>query len=166
MDRRRFLLTLGGFAIGGALFARRGRAATGASLGPAARAATVPAAQEAAVVVPLVDLAPGDRVAGAVIAGLRPVERGAIPIELITDRGRLFRVEVLARDPSGASPAPVAETPSLALYVVNGGRGDRATPPEVAEATRALAALLAQREADGHALPPLPRFAGRSRLAR
>ncbi len=163
MNRRRFLLILGGFALGGGLLARRARAATAASLGPATRAAAPARAQVAApaVVVPLADLAAGDRVDGAVIAAVRPLERGAIPVEVLTDRGRLFRIEVLARDPSGASPAPVAETPTLALYVVNGGHGDRSTPPDVAEAARALAARLAEREAAGHTLPALPRFAVR-----
>ena len=167
MNRRRFLLALGGFTVGGGLLARRAHAATGRSLAPAAtavagtQAAAQAATQAAPVVMPLADLAGGERAGEATIAGIHPVERGAIPVEVVTDKGRLFRVEVLARDPSGKSPAPVAETKSLALYVVNGGRGDRATPEDVAEATRALAKLLAEREAAGQPMPALPRFSTR-----
>jgi hypothetical protein len=163
MDRRGFLLALGGLAIGGGALARRARGAPAPNLGERA----APAATKGAggrVVLPLADLAAGDKLTGGItITGVRAVERGAIPVDMITAKGRLVRVEVLARDTSGASPAPVAETASLALYVVNGGHGDRATPAEVAEATRALATLLSQKEAGGHSLPALPTFARRAK---
>lgn len=53
------------------------------------------------------------------------------------DIGMELQVDVLARDPSGLSPAPIAETASYALYLSN--RGDGATPTDNEQGLAAMA---------------------------
>lgn len=82
-----------------------------------------------------------------------PLVAGAVPVLLRSPEGKRVQVDVMRADPEG--PPAIAQAGALALYVVNGGAGD--TPSGAAEThgARALAARLAEIEAEG-GLPAIP----------
>lgn len=76
---------------------------------------------------------------------------GAIPIVLDGPEGS-FQVDLCRR---GESARGVAQSPSLDLFVHNGGNGSKATTREQILAVRALASELGAREGHGFAIPQL-----------
>lgn len=150
---RRAFLTVVGASAGAAVLAK----ATGASAQRASvpsadgSAAAVTAGQQAAPGI-FAALHPGARIDRWVVAQVHPVTLGAVPVALVGDDGAPFQVDVLRRDQRAAA---VGESPSLAVYVVNGGAGARRTHEDHGLAAMALAAYLAEREASGARVPEL-----------
>jgi hypothetical protein len=84
----------------------------------------------------LLGLRKGDRIDRWTVSRLE--ERcNAVAVMLRMDVGMELQVDVLARDPSGRSPQPIAETASYALYLSN--RGDGATPTDNEQGLAAMA---------------------------
>lgn len=92
-------------------------------------------------------LAAGAAIGRGVVEAVLPLTAGAVPVVMRTPAGVRFQVDVLRRDPEG--PAAVAETGRLGLYIANKGDGRTPTDEAQAHAARALAAWLAERDADG-----------------
>ncbi len=97
-------------------------------------------------------LATGTRFDGWRIARVPPSSPDQMTLELESDGGERFVVDVHARSP-GAPPG-LAETARLAIYLRSETRGAQ-TPEAAVRATIALAAALRAREDSGHPLPPL-----------
>lgn len=104
-----------------------------------------PEAPDAAVLAFLGPITVGTAVGAWSIAEIHGVFRGGLPFVLADATGRRVQVDLLGHD--ATSPPGVAATTAGQLYVVNAGRGDRFTPPELVEAVQALARQLAAREA-------------------
>ena len=122
-----------------------------------ARAAAAPSAPD---LLQAHHLSAPDAEARATLAGLEPgqvieghwrvesvfaVRAGAVPVVLSTTRGERFAVEIFRADPSAA--APLAETATLALYLVNRGDGATVTDEAAGLGVRALGRALAARQA-------------------
>src|SRR4051812_11489815 len=100
---RRVALGLGAGVIAGAVVTGAGlRGQLGEAVGPEAL---------------LAPLAVGSRFARWTVAGINPIEGGAMSVIVQTRDGHEFMLEVLARDPSPLSPRPPAEVGELAIYV-------------------------------------------------
>ncbi len=99
----------------------------------------------------------GTAVGGWSIARVHGVFRGALPFVLAHADGRRVQVDLMASE--AGAPAGVAATTRGQLYLVNRGRGSAATPPDLEDAIRALAAMIAAREAV--AALPLDSFVAR-----
>jgi hypothetical protein len=97
------------------------------------------------------ELRPGTKVDRWTIVEIADVRAGCIPVLMAAADGTRFQVDIADRDPAG--PKPVAETNTLALYLVNGGGGTTSTVEEHGLGVMALAAALKQREQAG-AVPP------------
>jgi hypothetical protein len=98
------------------------------------------------------DIGPGTRMGDCRVSEIHPVQRGAISV-VLTHGAQSFQVDVLKRDAQG--PRPVAETPSLALFMVNGGGGNSRTDEPKGLAVMALAHALTWREEQGAGAPAL-----------
>jgi len=99
------------------------------------------------------DIKDGSKLERWTVVAVSDVRDGGIPVEMATPDGKHFFIELLRRDPSG--PKGVAETPTLAIYLVNSpGDGGVATPEEQGQGIMALAAALSTRENNGGAKPP------------
>jgi hypothetical protein len=94
----------------------------------------------------------GKRLGRCTVVRVDPIVAGAVPVTLRTDGGSEFEVDVLRHDPE--TPG-VARAGSLAVFVNNGGSGDKATIEEHGLGAMALARWLEQREALGQPLPAL-----------
>jgi hypothetical protein len=104
---------------------------------------------------------PGAKVGRCTVVRVDPVLAGGVPVTLASADGAEFRVDVLRHDPE--TPG-VARAGSLAVFMNNGGSGDKATIEEHGLGAMALAALLAQREAAGSPVPALATLRHRAAL--
>lgn len=102
-------------------------------------------------------LAGGDRFGAFHISRVDPA-RGRMTLEITTDAGERYMVDVHARSPS--APQGIAETSRLAIYLRSEQR-DAPTPEAAVRACTALAAALRAREEAGHEPPPLEHLAPR-----
>jgi hypothetical protein len=154
LGRREFLTTAGATAAA--------TAAAGAKVGEGAHANTVigpamtmvpPNPLEAAGVTASV------RFGTCEVVGVEGRPDGAVAVRLVDGSGKPFELELLAFDP--AAPG-VARAGSAAVYMHNHGAGVASTHEEHGVAALALASHVARREAEGVALPALPRLRDRS----
>jgi len=99
------------------------------------------------------DLRPGTKIDRWTLVEIADVRAGCIPVLMAAADGTRFQVDIAQRDPEG--PKPVAETSTLALYLVNGGGGTTSTVEEHGLGVMALAAALKQREQAGAVAPQL-----------
>jgi len=97
-------------------------------------------------------LSPGTTIDRWTVAAVHPLLLGAVPV-VLESGGERFQVDVLRRDQGG--PQPVAQTPSLALFLSNQGDGNRGTAEEQGLGAMALAGYLSSREAAGVPVPEL-----------
>ena len=123
--------------------------------GPAAPATArahddLPPAPDAAVHAFLAPIAVGATFGGWTLARVHGVFRGGLPLVLAHADGRRAQVDLLRHD--AASPPGIAATGAGHLYLVNSGRGTRATPPDLEGAIRLIAAALRHRDGAGLAL--------------
>jgi hypothetical protein len=86
------------------------------------------------------------------VLGASAIAGGAIEVRMVGADGAPFTLQVLARDASGLTARPVAETDELAIYVANNGNGWSATNEEHGLAALTLASYLAAQNADGRGL--------------
>jgi hypothetical protein len=107
----------------------------------------------AAVLALFGDLRPGTKIDRWTLVEIADVRAGCIPVLMAAPDGTRFQVDIAARDSDG--PKPVAETNTLALYLVNGGGGTTSTIEEHGLGVMALAAALKQREQSGAVAPQL-----------
>jgi hypothetical protein len=82
-----------------------------------------------------------------------PLVAGAVPVLMRTPDGQRFQVDVMRADADG--PRAVAEAGPLALYLANGGTGDKPSIEAEAQGARVLAGALAKIAAEG-GLPAVP----------
>lgn len=82
-----------------------------------------------------------------------PLVAGAVPVLMRTPEGKRFQVDVMRADAAG--PRAIAQGGSFALYLANGGSGDKPSGEAEVRGAQALAGLLAQLEAE-QALPAIP----------
>lgn len=126
----------------------------GASGPPAPAPARVhddlPPPPDAAVHAFLAPLAVGATFGSWTLARIHGVFRGGLPLVLAHADGRRAQLDLLRHD--AASPAGIAATRAGHLYLVNSGRGTRATPPDLEAAIRLVAAALRHRDGAGLAL--------------
>ena len=99
------------------------------------------------------DLRAGSKIDRWTLIEIADVHAGCIPVLMAAADGTRFQIDIAERDPQG--PKPVAETKSLALYLVNGGGGTTSTVEEHGLGVMALAAALKQREQAGAVAPQL-----------
>ncbi|MDC0719657.1 hypothetical protein [Nannocystis bainbridge] len=71
-----------------------------------------------------------------------PLVAGAVPVLMRTPAGQKFQVDLLRAEDEG--PRAVAQAGGLALYLANGGAGDRPSTAVEEQGARALAQRLAQ----------------------
>ncbi len=83
------------------------------------------------------------------IARVHPVDRGGLRVDVRERDGKVFALEILARDPSPIVAQPPALTKDLAIYVCNGGDGALPTVEEQGLAAMTLAHLLETRGQGG-----------------
>lgn len=88
---------------------------------------------------------PGTRFGRWRVVAVHPVTKGGVPVIVADRRGRQFQVDVLRRE-LGAGRPVIASTRHYALHLVNGARGNTATPEDRGLAVMWLAALMRQRE--------------------
>lgn len=93
-------------------------------------------------------LRPGDRLARWTLVTIEPPARGAVGVVVKDAEGHLFRLEILARDPSPIGARPPAETEHFAVFVENGGDGWSPTIEEQGIAAMAVAQLIRRNEAE------------------
>lgn len=167
-SRRAFLsglAPLAAVAVGGAAFTRTASASPlrsppapvddlgAAPGGPAAPPTPVhedlPPAPDAAASAFVAGLA-GTRLGAWTVARVHGVFRGGLPMVLAHADGRRVQVDLLRHD--AASPPGIAATAAGHLYLVNSGRGQRMTPPDLEAAIQQLARVLAHRPGDRLAL--------------
>jgi hypothetical protein len=101
-------------------------------------------------------LASGGRFGAFRITRVDPIQRGQITLELTSDDGQRFVVDLHALSP--AAPAGIAETSSLAIYLRT-GRSGAVTSEAAQRACVALAKALREREESGHKPPHLDALA-------
>jgi len=92
-------------------------------------------------------LAAGQRFGRWVITAVHPLEDGVLVLDVAGADGRVFSLELLARDASPLAPRPPASTEALAVYVRNRGDGWSPTEEEEGLAAMTLAHLL---DTSGH----------------
>jgi hypothetical protein len=109
-------------------------------------------------------LRPGSPIGACRLVAIHGVRMGTISVVLATSQGERFQVDVLRRDTAPGAPLGVGNTPSLSVFVHNRGSGSTATDEEHGLGAMALAAALAQREAEGAVVPAL--LTQRQRAAR
>jgi hypothetical protein len=97
-------------------------------------------------------LTPGTQLASCRLVQVMPVERGALPFELEDATGNRFVVEAHRRDP--AIPG-IARAGAVDVFLVNGGTGVTPTNEAHGLAAMSLAAVLAEQQAAGRAMPQL-----------
>ncbi len=163
MGRRSFFTAVG--ASAGAVVIAKATGASAQDHAPAAGpiAATRPTAPAVAAphIVPaiLAPLRPGTRLDRWIVVHVHPVKLGAVPVVLVGEAGAPFQVDVLRRDPGVSG---VGESPSLAVYVANGGAGAQPTHEDHGLAAMALASYLTERERAGAPVPELLTHAQRT----
>lgn len=123
--------------------------------GPAAPVTTrvhddLPPPPDAAVAAFLAPLAVGATFGAWTLTRIHGVFRGGLPLVLAHADGRRAQVDLLRHD--AASPPGIAATGAGHLYLVNSGRGTRATPADLEGAIRLVAAALRHRDGAGLAL--------------
>jgi hypothetical protein len=156
--RRSLLAMLAAFAALALLVVAVSLAAGVLKGAPSSDASAVRLTPEAAAF--LGPLATGSRFGAWRIARIDPSPPSRLTLELESERGERFVVDVHARSPD--APPGVAETAQLAIYVRSDKRG-APTPEAAVYASTELATALRAREESGHAppalesLPPLPR---------
>ncbi len=89
----------------------------------------------------------GTTVGAWTVARVHGVFRGGLPMVLAHADGRRAQVDLLRYDL--ASPPGIATTRAGHLYLVNSGRGQRTTPPDLEAAIQQLARVLAHRSGAG-----------------
>lgn len=158
---RRAFLTVVGASAGAAVLAKATRSSAQSAPLPgangSAKASPVPWQHDASGV--FAHLHPGTRIDRWVVAKVHAVTLGAVPVALAGEDGVAFQVDVLRRDQRSAA---VGASPSLAVYVVNGGGGTQRTHEDHGLAAMALAAHLAEREQAGASVPKLLTHAQRT----
>jgi hypothetical protein len=92
-------------------------------------------------------LGPGSRLARWSVVAIHPLERGAVTIDVSGDDGHVFRLEVLARDPSPMAPRGPGLTERFSVHVKNGGDGWLPTVEEQGLAAMTLASVISANEA-------------------
>lgn len=103
----------------------------------------------------------GSVLLGAEIVRMEDASRGMARVQLRKPSGDLFRVELYARDDQG--PSPVAGTRHYALFLANGGRGDKRTNEREGLTLYALADAVRANESR---VDPLPVISMRTRWER
>lgn len=95
-------------------------------------------------------LTAGTKVGRWVVAGISPLQNGAIEVGLRSEEAldHVFHVEVLARDSSALAARPPAETRHFALFVRNGGDGWMPTEEDQGLAAMTLAKVIESNERD------------------
>jgi hypothetical protein len=84
------------------------------------------------------------------IARVHSIARGALRVDVRERDGKVFALEILARDTSPIVAQPPALTKELAIYVCNGGDGSLPTVEEQGLAAMTLAHVLETRGQGGH----------------
>jgi hypothetical protein len=107
------------------------------------------------------DLRPGSQIDRWTIVQIADVHAGCIPVQMAAADGTRFQIDIALFDPEG--PKPVAQTKTLALYLVNGGGGTTSTVEEHGLGVMALAAVLRQREDAGAVAPQLVKLRDRKK---
>jgi len=119
-----------------------------ASAIPRASASTTTAAPAAGVAERLLHpLGPGARLARWTLEAIEPPALGAVVLVLRGAPDHVFRLEILARDPSPIAARPPGETERFAIFVRNGGDGWSPTLEEQGIAAMAVATLIRRNEA-------------------
>ncbi|MCY1058376.1 hypothetical protein [Nannocystis sp. SCPEA4] len=75
-----------------------------------------------------------------------PLTAGAVPVLMRTPKGQRFQVDLMRAEAEG--PRAVAHAGELALYLANGGGGDRPSTAEEVQGARVLAERLTQLAAE------------------
>jgi hypothetical protein len=128
MTRRSAVGLLGASGVAGALAARIGAEAVGATSAVIAKE-------------PLDVLTPGARFGRWTIDAVHAVERGALRVDVRQQSdSRVFALEILHHDAEASRPP--AHVGELAIYVCNGGNGWASTEEEQGLAAMTLAKLL------------------------
>jgi len=83
------------------------------------------------------------------IARVHPLDRGSLRVDVRERDGKVFGLEILARDPSPVVKQPPALTRDLSIYVLNGGDGSLPTVEEQGLAAMTLAHALDTRGQGG-----------------
>ena len=100
-------------------------------------------------------LVPGTSLGAWHIVAIHDTKVGGIPVVLASAYGVQFQVDVVRRDDSAGAPPAIANTPTLSVFLLNGGDGSTATMEHQGLGAMALAAALTERESSGARAPQL-----------
>lgn len=100
-----------------------------------------------------VALPEGARLARWTVASVGPMSLGAVTVTVVGEAGETFRLEVMARDEADGAPRAPGESKHFAVYVPNGGDGDRQTLESQGLAAMALASIIERHETPAAAAP-------------
>lgn len=97
----------------------------------------------------------GSRLGPCTLVSVSDVHLGAIAVQLRDPHGETFQVDIVRRETGLVATRGIANTPSLSLFLVNGGDGRTLSREEHGLGAMALGARLTHREQLGAAVPRL-----------